>query len=182
VKGQGVARTPTARQRTLVEEGAKGVADRWLGDPGQAAQDGARMRSAVKRFSGKPEQSGAQPDLAAKTRTKATRAGQAAAGMMGPPPATFDEGAIKDWLGRMSAEDLAKLARLTAIAKGAKGQAGRPAWNKVDQGIAQRGLHVEVHGGTVNIDNSRGSMGSAQPKRGQGLGRHFSRLKDFING
>lgn len=178
-----VAKTPSARQRKLVEDGAKGVAGRWLGDPEQAAQDGKKMRSAVKRFAGKPLD---QPEPAAnpqaKVRRRSTRAEQAAAGMMGPPPTTFDEKAIKDWLDKMSAEDLAKLAKLIAIAKAGK-QEGRSAWNKVDRGIAQRGLHVEVHGGTVNIDNSGRSTGySAAGKRSDNLGRHFARLKDFING
>jgi hypothetical protein len=179
----GSAKTPSARQRKLVEDGAKGVAGRWIGDAEQAAQEGRRMRSAVKRFSGKPhEQVEPAPNPQAKARKRSTRAEQAAAGMMGPPPTTFDETAIKDWLDGMSAEDLAKLARLTAIAKAGK-QEGRSTWNKVDRGIAQRGLHVEVHGGTVNIDNSaRGPGPAAEGRRADNLGRHFARIKDFING
>jgi hypothetical protein len=173
----------------LVEDGAKGVADRWLGDPVQAAQDGAKMRSAVKRFSGKPAEQASEPapDSPARSRKRSTRAEQAATGMMGPPPSTFDEKVVKDWLAKMSAEDLAKLARLTAIAKqGKKEEHG--AWRKVDRGMAQNGLHVEVHGGTVNINNSpQGSRGfqadSQVPRKSQDLlGRHLSRLRDFING
>jgi len=184
VKGTQVARTPSARQRKLVEEGAKGVADRWLGDSAQAAQDGARMRSAVKRFAGKPAEQ-AEPAPAADPQTRArkrsTRAEQAATGMMAQPPGTFDEAAIKDWLAKMPAEDLAKLARLTAIAKAGK-KDERAAWGKVDRGIAQRGLHVEVHGGTVNIDNSSTAGRPFEGRRSDGLGRHFARFKDFING
>jgi hypothetical protein len=182
------ARTPSARQRKLVEDGAKGVAGRWLGDPEEAAREGKRMRSAVKRFAGKPPEPPEQAEPAANpqatARKRSTRAEQAAAGMMGPPPTTFDEAAIKDWLDQMSAADLAKLARLTAIAKAGK-QEGRSTWNKVDRGIAQRGLHVEVHGGTVNIDNS-GRGAERQPqmmgRRPDVLGRQLARIKDFING
>lgn len=190
MKGVRLARTPSARQRKLVEEGAKGVADRWVGDPERAAQDGVRMRSAVKRFAGKPEasdaQAGQEADPKTRARKRSTRAEQAAAGMMGPPPTTFDEKAVKDWLAGMSAGDLAKLARLTAIAKAGK-EEGRAAWGKVDRGIAQRGMHVEVHGGTVHIDNSQnGSRRQGQAdtpqQRQDGLGRHLARLKDFING
>ena len=189
MKGARLARTPSARQRKLVEEGAKGVADRWVGDPERAAQDGVRMRSAVKRFAGKPEQP-APAEQAADPKTRArkrsTRAEQAAAGMMGPPPTTFDEKAVKDWLAGMSSDNLAKLARLTAIAKAGK-EDGRAAWGKVDRGIAQRGMHVEVHGGTVHIDNSQngskqqGQAGTPQTRQ-DGLGRHLARLRDFING
>ena len=168
-----------------MEDGAKGVADRWLGDSSQAAEGGARMRSAVKKFSGKTDgpqaERGPAPDSQTRARKRSTRAEQAATGMMAQPPGTFDEKAIKDWLDKMPAEDLAKLARLTAIAKAGKKEE-QAAWRKVDRGIAQRGLHVEVHGGTVNIDNSSSAGGRAEAKKPDGLGRHFSRLKDFING
>ena len=183
-----MASTPSARQRKLVEEGAKGVAGRWLGDPGQAAQEGVRMRSAVKRFSGKPaDQPAPEPSPQVRARKRSTRAEQAAAGMMVPPPGTFDEKAITSWLAKMSAEDLAKLAKLTAIAKAGK-QEGRGTWNKVDRGIAQRGegMHVEVHGGTVTINNGQSGQGfksSGPRQKGQDhWGRRFSRLRDFING
>jgi len=182
-----VASTPSARQRKLVEEGAKGVAGRWLGDPQQAAQDGVKMRSAVKRFAGKPaEQPAAEPSPQVRARKRSTRAEQAAAGMMGPPPSTFDEKTITSWLDKMSAEDLAKLAKLTAIAKA--GKEGRAAWNKVDRGIAQRGagMHVEVHGGTVTINNGQPGHGftpsGARQKNSDHWGRHLARIKDFING
>jgi len=171
----------------LVEDGAKGVAGRWLGDPKQAAQEGVKMRSAVKRFSGKPvDQPAPDPSPQIRARKRSTRAEQAAAGMMGPPPTTFDEKAITSWLGKMSAEDLAKLAKLTAIAKA--GKEGRAAWNKVDRGIAQRGagLHVEVHGGTVTINNGQAGQGFKQTgfrqKNSDHWGRHLARIKDFING
>ncbi len=192
-----MASTPSARQRKLVEDGAKGVAGRWVGDPETAAQEGGRMRSAVRRFSGKPEARPApEPSPQLRARKRSTRAEQAAAGMMGPPPTTFDEKAITDWLDKMSAEHLAKLARLTAIAKAGK-EEGRAAWNKVDQGITQRGLHVEVHGGTVNITNNQSGQApynsgkpytpkpytpSDRSRTSQNWGRHLSRLKDFING
>jgi hypothetical protein len=196
-----MASTPSARQRKLVEEGAKGVAGRWLGDSERAAQDGIRMRSAVKRFSGKnADQPPPEANPQTRARKRSTRAEQAAAGMMGPPPTTFDEKAITDWLDKMSAETLAKLAKLTAIAKAGKEQ-GRAAWNKVDHGIAQRGaaMHIEVHGGTVNITNGQSSQGynrsGAGNPSGQGYnrsgagqknqanwGRHLARIKDFING
>jgi len=182
-----LARAPSARQRKLVEDGAKGVADRWLGDSAQAAQDGVRMRSAVKRFSGKPvdHDATAEPAPAAdpqnRARKRSTRAEQAATGMMAQPPGTFDETAIKDWLAKMPAEDLAKLARLTAIAKAGKKEE-RSAWRKVDNGIVQRGVHLEVHGGTVNIDNSSSADRQSEARKSDGLGRHFSRWKDFING
>jgi len=168
-----------------VEDGAKGVADRWLGDSTRAAEDGARMRSAVKKFSGRTDgiqaerSPGADPQTRARKRS--TRAEQAATGMMAQPPGTFDEKAIKDWLAKMPAEDLAKLARLTAIAKAGKKEE-QPAWRKVDRGIAQRGLHVEVHGGTVNIDNSAPADRQAAARKSDGLARHFARFKDFING
>jgi hypothetical protein len=187
-----VARTPSARQRKLVEDGAKGVADRWVGDAGQAAENGVRMRSAVKRFAGKPaEQTEPKAAPQAPARKRSTRAEQAAAGMMAPPPATFDEKAIRSWLDKMSAEDLAKLARLAAIAKAGK-EEGRPAWQKVDRDMAQRGMHVEVHGGTVNITNNAAGHApynkSHTPYKPQAKrpmdnwGRHLARIKDFING
>ena len=172
-----MARTPSERQRKLVEGGAKGVADRWLGDAEQAARDGAKMRSAVRRFSGKPEDAAeARPEpAAARTRKRSTRAEQAAAGMMGPPPGTFDEKAITDWLAKMSARDLAKLARLTAIAKAGKTE-GRAALNKVDRGIAQRNPEV-----TGRMSRTYAG-GSSKSKRDDSLARHLARIKDFING
>ena len=176
-----------------MEGGAKGVADRWLGDPAQAAEDGAKMRSAVKRFSGKPVEAEARaeraPDAPARSRKRSTRAEQAATGMMGPPPTTFDEKAVTDWLSRMSSEELGKLARLTAIAKqGRKEEHG--AWRKVDRGMAQNGVHVQVHGGNVTINTGNSGPGkppqqasSQEPRKPlELLGRNFSRLKDFING
>jgi hypothetical protein len=184
-----VAGTPSARQRKLVEDGAKGVAGRWVGDSAQAAGDGVRMRSAVKRFAGKPAEPAA-PTAApqVRARKRSTRAEQAAAGMMGPPPTTFDEKAIQAWLSKMAPDDLAKLARLTAIAKAGK-QEGRAAWQKVDQGVAQRGMHVEVHGGTVNITNNQPAQAPYRSQdryqarhQSNNWGRHLARLKDFING
>lgn len=183
-----MASTPSARQRKLVEDGAKGVAGRWLGDSEQAAQDGVRMRSAVKRFSGKSaEQPRPEPSPQVRARKRSTRAEQAAAGMMGPPPTTFDEKAIASWLAKMSAEDLAKLAKLTAIAKAGK-EEGRSTWSKVDRGIGQRGgsLHVEVNGGTVTINNGQPGQGyspsAARQRNHDHWGRHLARIKDFING
>ena len=194
MKGADVARAPSARQRKLVEEGAKGVAGRWIGDIGEAAKEGVRMRSAVKRFSGRPEErpaaepaAGAGPQ--ARARKRSTRAEQAAAGMMSPPPGTFDETAIRNWLDKMTAEDLAKLAKLAYIAKSGK-EEGRGAWNKVDKGLAQRGMHVEVHGGTVTINAGQGPQGyqgsqgsyPRSQRNSENSGRYLSRLRDFING
>ena len=184
-----MAGAPSARQRKLVEEGAKGVAGRWLGDAGEAAKDGARMRSAVKRFSGREERPAAEPNPQARARKRSTRAEQAAAGMMSPPPGTFDETAIKSWLDKMTAEDLAKLAKLAYIAKSGK-EEGRGTWNKVDKGLAQRGMHVEVHGGTVTINAAQGSQGyqgsqgsyPRSQRNSENSGRYLSRLRDFING
>ena len=175
MKGAGLAKTPSERQRKLVEEGAKGVADRWLGDPEQAARDGVKMRSAVKRFSGKEQPDKPPEPASARTRKRSARAEQAAAGMMGPPPATFDEKAIRDWLAKMPAEDLAKLARLTAIAKAGRRE-GRAALNKVDRGIAQR--NPEAAGRMSRTY----AGGSSRSKRDNGLARHLARIKDFING
>jgi hypothetical protein len=184
VKGADVGKEPSVRQRKLVEEGAKGVAGRWLGDPEQAAEEGKKMRSAVRRFSGKPDDKPA-PEVSAQAqaRRRSTRAEQAAAGMMGPPPTTFDESAIKSWLDKMPAEDLAKLARLTAIAKAGK-EEGRETWNKVDRGITQRGVQVEMNGGTVNITNNQPSQApyKGKSRTPENWGRHLARIKDFING
>jgi hypothetical protein len=183
-----VAGTPTARERKLVEEGAKGVAERWTeGGPGDGAVKGAQFRSSVRKIAGKPEDlkaRGADPE--ARPRQRATRAGQAAAGMLSPPPGTFDEAALRDWLKKMKPEDLAKLSRLVSFARnGREGDRGN--WNKVE-----RSMHVEVHGGTVNISTApTPSSYQAQSSRGWGekndrysnnWGRHLSRLKDFING
>ena len=174
----------TAQQRKLVQNGAKGVAGRGLGDPSQAARDGAKFRSSVKRFGGRAAEEPAReepPQQRARKRT--IRAEQAATGMMGPPPGTFDEKAIQDWLTRMSAEDLRKLSRLVAISRQGK-DGGTAAWNKVDHGLRQQAMHVEVHGGTVNI-NTAPAPNSYQPgqRRGQdNWGRHLARIKDFING
>ena len=109
---------------------------------------------------------------------------------MGPPPTTFDEGAIKDWLGKMSMQDLQKLSRLTDIAKQGK-ENGRAAWNKVDNGLKQQAVHVEVHGGNVTVNT--GSPNTPYTPRGPSPQRNFrsqgtdwsrrlARIKDFING
>ena len=178
-----MASTPAARERKLVEEGAKGVAGRRLQEgPGDGAAQGAQFRSAVRRIAGKPaDKPVPRPDPEAQARKRATRAEQAAAGMLGPPPGTFDEAALKDWLKKMPQEDLAKLSRLVASARTGR-EEGRGAWSKVD-----RGMHVEVHGGTVNITTapaqtpSQGAY-SSRPRNGGDWGRHLARLKDFING
>ncbi len=186
-----MARTPTARERKLVEDGAKGVAERWIeGGPGNGAAKGAQFRSSVRKIAGKPE------DLAARDRDpeeqaqrRATRAEQAAAGMLNPPSGTFDEAALKEWLKKMKQEDLAKLSRLVSYARNGK-DGDRGNWNKVE-----RSLHVEVHGGTVNISTANSSSYQGQQssrggndrndkgdKYSNDWGRHLSRLKDFING
>jgi hypothetical protein len=183
-----VAKTISARQRKLVQDGAKGVAERWVGDPEEAARDGVKFRSSVKRYSGK-EAAASEPAANPQTRARkrSIRAEQAATGMMGPPPTTFDEGAIKDWLGRMSVEDLQKLSRLAEMARQGK-EGGKAAWSKVDDGLKQQAVHVEVKGGTVTVNNSVSpSRGPWQGPRGgnrQGAdwGRRLARIKDFING
>ena len=184
-----MATTISARKRKLVQDGAKGVAERWVGDPEKAARDGVKFRSSVKRYSGREAE---QPEPAANPQTRARkrsiRAEQAATGMMGPPPTTFDEGAIKDWLGKMSVQDLQKLSRLTETARQGK-ENGKAAWNKVDRGLKQQAVHVEVHGGNVTVNNT--ASPSAQPYsrtprgqsgRGDDWGRRLARIKDFING
>ncbi len=184
--------TISARQRKLVQDGAKGVAERWVGNSEDGAKDRVKFRSAVKRYSGREAEPPArEPSPQTRARTRSIRAEQAATGMMGPPPTTFDEGAIKDWLGRMSMQDLQKLSRLTDIAKQGK-QGGRPAWNKVDQGLKQQSVHVEIHGGNVTVNNGPASSlpprgpTSFSPQQNSGTGndwgRRLARLKDFING
>jgi hypothetical protein len=186
-----VASTISARQRKLVQDGAKGVAERWVGNPEDGAKERVKFRSSVKRYSGKEaETPTSEPNPQARVRTRSIRAEQAATGMMGPPPTTFDEGAIKDWLGKMSMQDLQKLSRLTDIAKQGK-RGGRPAWNKVDHGLKQQSLHVEIHGGNVTVNNGSASSaprgpGSPSPEQSSGQGndwaRRLARIKDFING
>jgi hypothetical protein len=187
IKGVGgvpVASTISARQRKLVQDGAKGVAERWVSDPEDGAKSRAAFRSSVKRYSGKeapPPES--EPSPQQRTRKRSVRAEQAATGMMGPPPTTFDEKAIKDWLGKMSHEDLQKLSRLAALAKQGK-ETGRSAWNKVDRGIKQQEVHVQVNGGTVTVNTAAPSSFSPQRKNTQSAdwGRRLARIKDFING
>jgi hypothetical protein len=170
----------------LVEDGAKGVAERWLDHgPGDGAVKGAQFRSSVRKIAGKPEDLKPRtPDPEAQTQRRATRATQAAAGML--PPGPFDEAALKEWLKQMKQEDLAKLSRLVSYARNGR-DGGNGNWNKVE-----RSLHVEVHGGTVNIttaanqpsyqgQSSRGG-GDRSDKYSNDWGRHLSRLKDFING
>ncbi|HMA48554.1 MAG TPA: hypothetical protein VKP60_02310 [Magnetospirillaceae bacterium] len=183
-----MAKTISARQRKLVQDGAKGVAERWVGNPEEAARDGVKFRSSVKRYSGKEaEQPKAEATPQARARKRSIRAEQAATGMMGPPPTTFDEGAIKDWLGKMSVEDLQKLSRLAEIARQGK-EGGKAAWNKVDNGLKQQAVHVEVNGGNVTVNNtvSPPPRGQWQGQRGHGQGadwgRRLARIKDFING
>lgn len=182
-----MAKAISTRQKELIQGGAKGVAGRWVGDTNEAAREGARFRSAVKRYSGK-ETDRPEPETNPRKRAakRSIRAEQAATGMMGPPPTTFDEGAIRDWLGKMSAEDLQKLSRLAEIARQGK-ERGRPAWNKVDQGLKQQAVNVQVHGGTVTINNSVTSPPRAggqgyRGASGQAGGDWGRRLKDFING
>jgi hypothetical protein len=184
--------TISARQRKLVQDGAKGVAERWVSEPAEAAKNRTKFRSAVKRYSGKeaaqPEPD--EPTPQARTRKRSIRAEQAATGMMGPPPTTFDERTIKEWLGKMSMQDLQKLSRLTYFAKQGK-EEGRAAWNKVDQGLRQQAVHVEVHGGTVTVNT--GSPHAASPPYARSpqsnrsrpwpdWHRRLARIKDFING
>lgn len=183
-----MASTISARQRKLVQDGAKGVAERWVGDPEAAGKDGVKFRSSVKRYSGKEAEQERKPTPQQRARKKSIRAEQAATGMMGPPPTTFEEGAIKDWLAKMPIEDLQKLSRLTAIAKQGK-EGGRGAWNKVDQGLKQQAVHVEVHGGTVTVNTAPSNApytprGSTPQRNYQGAdwARRLARLKDFING
>lgn len=181
-----MARTPTARERELVEEGAKGVAERWIeGGPGDGAVKGAQFRSAVRKVAGKPEKPPErEPDPETRNERRATRAQQAAAGML-PPSGSFDEAAIRDWLRKMEKEDLAKLSRLVSYARQGK-DGERRAWKDLE-----RSLHVEVHGGTVNIATGS-SHTPYQPqsfqksekseRTGNDWSRYFSRVRDFING
>lgn len=185
--------TISARQRKLVQDGAKGVAERWVGDPEASARAGAAFRSSVKRYSGREaDQPAPEATPQQRARKRSIRAEQAATGMMGPPPTTFDESAIKDWLGKMSVQDLQKLSRLAEIARQGK-EKNREAWTKVDHGLKQQAVHVEVHGGTVTVNNNNAS--SMPPPRGPGQsgqksaygpradwGRRLARIKDFING
>jgi len=181
-----VSSTISERQRKLVQDGAKGVAERWVGDSEEGTKSRAAFRSSVKRYSGKEaEQPERAPGPQQRTRKRSIRAEQAATGMMGPPPDTFDEKAIQDWLGKMSREDLQKLARLADMAKQGR-ENGRPAWNKVDHGLRQQPVHVQVYGGTVTVNTAAPSSHSPQRKYSQGpsndWGRRLARLKDFING
>ena len=90
-----MASTISARQRKLVQDGAKGVAERWVSDPKEGAKSRATFRSSVKRYSGKEaEQPERAPSPEARAGKRSIRAEQAATGMMGPPPTTFDESAI----------------------------------------------------------------------------------------
>ena len=174
----------------MVEEGAKGVAERWIeGGPGDGAVKGAQFRSSVRKIAGKPEDLAARnPAPETEARQRATRAGQAATGMLRQPPGTFDEAAMKDWLKQMKQEDLAKLARLVSFARNGNGYGSKEGWSKVE-----RSLHVEVHGGTVNISNGSGQApypsqqssyrnGEKSERNFNDWGRHLARLKDFING
>jgi hypothetical protein len=48
-------------------------------------------------------------------------------------------------------------------------------------------MHIEVHGGTVNITNGQSGQGyrsssAAGQKSSDHWGRHLARIKDFING
>jgi len=190
--------TISARQRKLVQEGAKGVAERWVGNPEDGARDGIKFRSSVKRYSGKEGKPEPQPETAQKqpTRKRSIRAEQAATGMMGQPPNTFDEPAIREWLGKMSAKDLQKLSRLTEIARNGK-ESGRKTWDKtwdkVDQVIDQQIGRIDVQADKVTIINN--AAGSAETPRepygrqqkndhGQSLSwaRRLARIRDFING
>ena len=189
-----MTKTISTRQQKLVQDGAKGVAERWVGDPEEAARAGMKFRSSVKRYSGK-ETDGPEPEANPQKRAskRSIRAEQAATGMMGQPPTTFDERAIKDWLGKMSAENLQKLSRLMEIAKLGK-EKGKAAWSKVDNGLKQQAVTVQVHGGTVTINNSvsspprgagqapRGANGPNGPNGQQGGGDWGRRFRDFING
>jgi len=192
VGGGPVKTTISARQHKLVQDGAKGVAERWLGNPEDGARDGVKFRSSVKRYSGKEEKTESEATPQQRKRKRSIRAEQAATGMMGDPPATFEERAIQDWLGKMSTEDLQKLSRLTEIAKEGK-ETGRKIWDKVDQVIDQQVGRIDVRADKVTIINNAASTGEGsrapyEPRQkndhGQSVSwaRRFARIKDFING
>ena len=187
-----MASTISARQRKLVQDGAKGVAERWVSDPKDAAKDGVKFRSSVKRYSGKEGKSEpeATPTPQQRKRKRSIRAEQAATGMMGQPPATFEERAIQEWLGKMSPEDLQKLSRLTELAREGK-DSGRKTWDKVDEAINQQGARIEVRAGQVTINTGTRPPDTRQPYQprpksgnwqGSDWGRRLARIKDFING
>ena len=183
----------SARQRKLVEAGAKGVADRSLADPTDAARAGVRFRSAVKRFGGKPPDDPARPvDPQRQARKRSTRAEQAAAGMMGPSPGRFDEKSVADWIGKMSDEDRRKLGRLMEAAQ--TGKDGRSkAWERAETELGRQGVHLDVRAGNVTI-NTGARQSSDRPENkppyqpgnrrsnNSDWGRHLAKLKDFING
>jgi len=179
----------SARQRELVENGAKGVADRWLNDPAEAARQGAAHRSAVKKFGGKTAAGDTKPpDPERRARQRSNRAEQAVAGMMGPGSGSFDEKSIADWLGKMSEEDRRKLGRLIGIARQGKGEddkdAGTKNWERVKDELARRGVYFEVRAGNVTINT--GEQAAARAPYGKrpnsDWGRQIAKIKDFING
>lgn len=184
-----MAKTISTRQKKLVQDGAKGVAERWVGDPEEAARQGAKFRSSVKRYSGKESK---QPDFEAaprqNPRKRSIRAEQAATGMMATPPNTFDEKAIKEWLGKMSQEDLLKLSRLMELAKQGDGR-GQKAWDKVDRTLNEQGARIDVRAGQVTINTAPPAAAKEPYVPGQrkdydraDWGRRLARIKDFING
>lgn len=187
-----MATTISARQRKLVQDGAKGVAERWVGNPEDGARDKVKFRSAVKRYSGK-EQEAEQPESEAaprqRARKRSIRAEQAATGMLATPPNTFDETAIKEWLGKMSQEDLQKLSRLTEVAKQGEGRR-RKAWDKVDRTLDEQGARIDVRAGNVTINAGSPAAPARRPYRTgekkdynkDDWGRRLARIKDFING
>ena len=164
----------SAAQRRHAAQGAKGIAGRALPPTGSA-----KLRSALKRVGGKGQASAA--DAAVKPRHRAERASQAALGMMGKPPSAFDEAGLKDWLGKMSPEDLRKLGKLVWLARQKKEANG---FDKVERQMSAQGVKFEIHGGDVTIN--LGHQGSRYPARRNSSradwGRQLGRVKDFING
>lgn len=189
-----MAKTISARQRKLVQDGAKGVAERWVGNPEDGAREKAKFRSSVKRYGGKEKKSErAEPEPEAaprhRARKRSIRAEQAATGMMATPPNTFDEATIKEWLGKMSQEDLQKLSRLMEVAKQGEGR-GRKVWDKVDSTLDQQGSRIDVRAGNVTINTAPKTApversyrtGEKKDYNKEDWGRRLAKIKDFING
>jgi hypothetical protein len=161
--------------RRHVEQDAKGVADAGR----------ANLRSALKRVGGKPKPENAARN-ASKTGQWAQRSAQAALGMIGRPPGSFDEAQITEWLGQMTPEQLRKLGRLVWLARQEK-EAKSPGLDKVERQMERQGIRLEVHGHnvTVNLGQDRGrppAYPSRRPNYRADWGRQLGRIRDFING
>ena len=177
-------------RRDHVERGTKGVAGRVVGGSPDAAAGRATLRSALKRVGAKPKPAAGREagDPAKRTARAARRAAQAALGMVGQPPSSLDEAALRQWLARMAPEQLRKLEFLLRAARQERPRPA-PGLDRVEREMGKHGISFDVRAGSVTVNIGAGPQQGggrrySSPRRPAGgdWGRPLARIRDFING